>query len=120
MSLNRRNAKVVFSRLASQALGLTTQQSLIFAKDEDTKNDWYLSILSSSETAAGLAIRNHKGSGYHEGNTPHCITCRALVTELLDSLKAKKGASLLLAQTPKEIDGKKWYQIMTAKPLRIN
>lgn len=44
----------------------------------------------------------------------------AWIAKEYDSLKAKSGATLLIAQKPEIINGEEWYQLITAKPLRLN
>lgn len=118
LSVNRRNAKISFSRQATEELGLTTEYAATFAKDGDSKNDWYVSFRKDDPT--GLHIRAHNGSGNAKGYSTLGITCRSLSAAILDSLKAKSGATLLIAQKPVLINGVNWFQVITAKPLRIN
>lgn len=118
ISINRRNAKISFTRQATEELALTTENSIAFAKDSDSKGDWYISL--TTETQEALPLRAHNGSGNAKGYSTLGITSRGLSSILLDELKAKSGATILIAQKPTVIDGQEWYQLIMAKPLRIN
>lgn len=118
VSVTRRNAKISFSRQATEELGLSTEYAATFAKDSDSKNDWYVTFRKADPS--GLPIRAHHGSGNAAGYSTLGITCRSLSSAILDSLKAKSGATLLIAQKPEIINGEEWYQLITAKPLRLN
>lgn len=118
VSVNRRSAKISFSRQATVELGLTTDYAATFAKDTDSKNDWYVSFRKDDPT--GIQIRAHNGSGGAKGYNTLGVTCRSLSTAILDSLKAKSGVTLLIAQKPVMIGGVNWFQILTSKPIRIN
>lgn len=118
VSINRRNARVTFSQQASEELTLTTDHFITFAKDSDSKCDWYISIKKDDPT--GLPVRCHHGGGNAKGYSSLGITCRSLTSAILDGLKAKSGATVLIAQKPTVIDGQEWYQLIMAKPIRIN
>lgn len=118
VSINRRNARVTFSQQASEELNLTTDHAITFAKDSDSKCDWYISIKKDDPT--GLPVRCHHGGGNAKGYSSLGITCRSLTGAILDGLKAKSGATVLIAQKPTVIDGQEWYQLIMAKPIRIN
>ena len=44
---------------------------------------------------------------------------RSMARAILDSLKAKSGACLLISQNPVIIEGEEWYELITTKPIRI-
>lgn len=118
VSINRRNARVTFTQQAIEELSLTTDYAITFAKDSDSKCDWYITIKKNDPT--GIPIRSHHGSGNAKGYTSLGITCRGLTAAILDNLKAKSGATVLIAQKPTVIDGQEWYQLITSKPIRLN
>lgn len=118
ISVNRRNAKITFSRQATEEMGLTTEYSATFAKDGDSKNDWYVSFRKDDPT--GIQVREQHGGGNAKNYITLGLNCRTLAAAICDSVKAKSGCSFLIAQKPVLIGGVNWFQIITAKPLRIN
>lgn len=118
LSINRRNAKISFTRKATEELNINTEKSVIFARDDESKNDWYICLMPDQTT--GIPVRAHNGAGFAKGYSTMSVTCRSLSATILDALKAKSGATILIDQTPVVIDGQEWYQLMTAKPLRLN
>lgn len=119
LSVNRRNAKISFSRRATDEMNITTESQVAFAKDADSKNDWYMCV-SQTEIQGGITVRKANGHGNCKDYQILGCTCRALSAEILDSVKAQSGASFLIAEKPVEIDGTQWYQIIISKPIRIN
>lgn len=99
-------------------MGVKAQMSLFIARNKDAKQpDWYIRI---DNTDKGLTIKPHKASGNAKGYISLGITSRGISTRMLESLKAERGVSLLVAATPTKIDGQEWYQLICSKPLRIN
>lgn len=117
VSFNRRNARATFTKQAAEELKIGEYQSVLFACDTDSKNNaWYLRLLKSDE---GIAVRSKEGTGYCKGNVSYICTSRAMSRAILDSLKAKSGACLLISQNPVIIEGEEWYELITTKPIRI-
>ncbi len=118
ISINRRNARVTLSAILVDEMKLKPQMSLYLARNTDSKQpDWYIRFDSTDN---GLPIKPHKASGTAKGHVSLGITSRGISTRMLESLKAQRGASLLVAAAPTKIDGQEWYQLICSKPLRIN
>lgn len=117
INVNRKNGRVVISAALRQSLDIKGGDRLMFAKDEESKNDWYLCI---THDEAGYSIYEKPG-GKNGRYATHSLyaTCKMAAAELLDAIKADRAASLLVAAKPTQIDGTDWYQIITTKPLRI-
>ena len=117
ISVNRRNARLTLSAILVEEMGIKPDMSIYIARNKDAKCEWYIRFDNSDK---GLKIRPHKGGGGSKGYVSLGITTRSLTVMMLESLKAQRGASLLVAAKPTNIDGQEWYQLITSKPLRIN
>lgn len=114
VGLNR-HGRFCFSHAAQEVLGFEDGQYVAFAKDEDSRNDWYVTFEADCNT--GSKIRLAKNSRNKKGSL--ITNNKEAANAILDTVKAEKGASLLIARVPTPINGKNWYKILTAKPMRI-
>ena len=55
------NGSISFSSAAVLDLNITLDHKVIFAKDEDTKNQWYLAISKDFENGIKLRIKKNGG-----------------------------------------------------------
>ena len=117
IGINRRNARVTLSAILVKEMDIKPAMSLFLARNTEAKCEWYIRFDNSSD---GLCIRSRKGGGYTKGVASLGITSRSITTKLLESCKAERGISLLVAKTATKINGQEWYQLITSKPLRIN
>ena len=118
LNINRKNKAISFSQVAIKELGLSTGSRLSVAHDCDSRNDWYIRV--DQGNTEGMQLRTKRNSGYCKEISTLYVCSSVISSRLLDSLNAKKGASLLIAAKPVVIDGTQWYQLITSKPLRIN
>ncbi len=118
LNINRKNKAISFSQVAIRDLGLSTGSRVSVARDCESRNDWYIRV--DKGNTDGMQIRAKKNSGYCKKLTTLYVGSSFISSRLLDSLGAKKGASLLIAAKTVDIDGVQWYQLITSKPLRIN
>ena len=116
---NLTNGAVTFSSLLRKELGLETGDTVFFAQDEDSKEDWYL---CKTKAENGIVLRAKKNGGWAKKSGKDGITLyfcnRLIVSQLLATIKAKHSASFLVATKPVSADGHEWYKLVTAKPLR--
>ncbi len=117
ISVNRRNARVTLSAMLVNEMGIEADMSLYIARNTEAKCEWYIRFDKGDN---GLKIRAHKGGGYCKGKASLGVTSRGITAMMLDSCKAERGLSLLVAKTPTMINGQEWYQLITAKPIRVN
>ena len=104
-----RSGKLSPSKSLASALGIKNNSTMLVAKDTDSKNDWYIAI--GDENAEGFKMRLQK-NGFVVGHG-----CREANGKILDSIKVKISASFIVAVgKPQEIDGTKWYRIITSNP----
>lgn len=60
--INRKTGNISFSNTLKKGKGITVEQTVYFAKDEDSKTgDWYICFNAGEN---GLALREKKNSGY--------------------------------------------------------
>lgn len=110
-------ARVTLSAILVQEMDIKPDMSLFLARNTEAKCEWYIRFDNSND---GLCVRSHKGGGYAKGVVSLGITSRGITTKLLESCKAERGLSLLVAKTPTKINSQEWYQLITSKPLRVN
>ncbi len=117
ISITRVPGSFAFSQAAQKELKFKDGQGLFLAQDEESKNDWYISL---ADTDNGFTIRKRRNSGYAKRCVPTLYFCnRYMANRLLDTVKASKAATLLISTKPTIIDGKEWYKIIVSKPIRI-
>ncbi len=99
---------------AVELFGLKPGVCIVVAKDEDSRNDWYLTFGENLEIGTKLRLL-HRGRRINSMRTQN----KEAVNDILNSVKAEQSATFLISKSPKLIDGKTWYKILTAKPIRI-
>lgn len=107
--VNRKTGVISFSGELVKCLDLKAGDRIIVAADQEDKKGWYISK-TDSETGfivtgkdKTLLIRNSFVAGL-----------------LLSSMKIEKSASFLVAKEPVEIEGEKYYQLITTKPINVD
>ena len=116
INVNRRNGGFVLSAALCSQLGVKKGDHVMFAKDEESKDGWYMCV-TASELGYGIYEKSTCKGRYITRS--RYATCKLFAASILDAIKAKRAASLLVAAKPVEVDGVEWYQIITSKPLRI-
>ena len=116
VNVNRKNGGFVFSLALSESIGMKKGEYVMFAKDEDSKSDWYMCVTQSD---LGYAIFQKSGGKAEIRTRSLYATSKFAAQGILDDVKAKRAASFLVAMKPVEMDGLKWYRIITDRPLRI-
>lgn len=111
VNTNRKGGYFTFNTRCVQDLGLTSKTSILIAKDEESRNDWYVAFGTGLPGSMKLRAQGKPTSGYR-------AQYRDAAIEILDSVKAEKSATFLLAAKPTEQEGIEWYRIMTATPIR--
>lgn len=111
VSANRKSGCFNFNSRCLRDLGLTNETRILIAKDDESRNDWYVAFGKELPEGIRLKAQGKPISGYR-------AQYKAAVVEILDSVKAEKSATFLLAAKPIEQDGIDWYRIMTATPVR--
>ena len=116
--INRKNGGIMFSQTLKKEQAITVENTVCFAKDEDSKaGDWYVCFNGGED---GLALREKKNSGYAKDCEHTIYFCNKFIAnKLLDTTKAEQSASLLVSEKPVQFDGKDWYKIVLSKPLRL-
>lgn len=110
VNANRKGGHFSFNYKCVRELGLTCETRILIAKDEESRNDWYVAF---GKELDGMKLQKQgKPTGGYKAR--HKIAA----IEILDSVKAEKSATFLLAAKPIEQDGIEWYRIMTATPIR--
>lgn len=111
VTVNRKGGYFSFNGKCMRDLGLSNETKILVAKDEDSRNDWYIAFGKELPESMKLRAQGKPTYGYR-------AQYKLAVREILDSVKAEKSATFLLAAKPIEIDGIKWYRIMTSTPIR--
>ena len=111
---NRRGGYFSFNITATEVFGLEPGCRIVVANDEDSRNDWYLAFGNNLENGTKLRLL-HCRRKIDSMRTQN----KEAVNGILNSVKAEQSATFLISKSPKLIDGKTWYKILTAKPIRI-
>lgn len=110
ISFYKRDRTFSISSLAVLDLGVTLDHKVLIAKDEDSKNQWYISF--SKEHNNGFKLRQKKSGGVCKDRMTIICSCRDVVDCILKDFKAEKSATFLLGEKPKQIDGLSWFHII--------
>lgn len=114
VTVRRKTHSVSFSALLSRELGVQENDTAYIAMDEESKNDWYFAIGNFAD-GYHLSIRKPK---VETQSSLRYFCCGDVAVKFLEANKAKDICACLVAEQPQEIDGVKWYKIITSKPLR--
>lgn len=117
ISVYMSNGSITFSSLAAKDLGITENSKVLFAKDTDTRKDWYFAVSQSFEN--GIKVRTKKNGGIYKDVLSLSCSCRVVVESILSDHKATKNAIFLISAKGKSVDGVTWYQVLN-KPLKID
>ena len=113
INVNRKGGYFSLNIKAIEVFDLKTSYRIVVAKDEDSRNDWYLTFGNNLENGTKLRLTYRKRSNNMRTQNKEAVNA------ILNSVKAEQSATFLISKSPKLIDGKTWYKILTAKPIRI-
>ena len=113
INANRKGGYFSFNIKAIELFGLEPGCRIVIANDEDSRNDWYLAFGNNLENGTKLRLTYSKRSNNMRTQNKEAVNA------ILNSVKAEQSATFLISKSPKLIDGKTWYKILTAKPIRI-
>lgn len=114
INANRKGGYFSLNVKAVELFGLKPGVCIVVAKDEDSRNDWYLTFGENLEIGTKLRLL-HRRRRINSMRTQN----KEAVNDILNSVKAEQSATFLISKSPKLIDGQTWYKILTAKPIRI-
>lgn len=107
--VNRKTGVITFSGEMVKCLELKTGDRIIVANDQEDKKGWYICKTNSE---AGFVVT---------GKDKALLIRNSFVAGLLlSSVKIEKSASFLVAKEPVEIEGEKYYQLITTKPINVD
>lgn len=107
--VNRKAGVITFSGEMVKCLDLKAGDRVIVAADQEDKKGWYI---SKTENEAGFIVT---------GKDKTLLFHNSFVAGLLlSSMKIEKSASFLVAKEPVEIEGEKYYQLITTKPINVD
>lgn len=107
--VNRKTGVISFSGELVKCLDLKAGDRIIVAADQEDKKGWYI---SKTENEAGFIVT---------GKDKTLLIRNSFVAGLLlSSMKIEKSASFLVAKEPVEIEGEKYYQLITTKPINVD
>lgn len=113
INANRKGGYFSLNIKAIELFGLEPGCRIVVANDEDSRNDWYLAFGNNLENGTKLRLTYRKRSNNMRTQNKEAVNA------ILNSVKAEQSATFLISKSPKLIDGKTWYRILTAKPIRI-
>lgn len=117
ISMSAKTGQLYIAKQLQKDLNLEANTPLIIAKDGDSKCDWFVAFNVENDNAYRLMVKNN-GSKEQRQQSLY-TTARQVVQGILKDLKGKQSASLLVSNSPVEINGVSWYRLITAKPIRM-
>lgn len=112
-----RYGRFTFSQAAVTLFALKDGMRISFAKDNDSRNDWYVAFDTDKGSVLRFTVRKRAD---RENPTRATITTnRRAANAILDSISVEKGATFLISQKPVIVFGIKWHRLITAKPIVI-
>lgn len=115
ITVRRKQHSVSFSAILSREIEVKEGDTAYLAMDEESKNDWYFAI---GQFPDGYRLCLRKPKVETQSSLRH-FCCGNVATKFLEANKAKDICACLVSEQPQEIDGVKWYKIITSKPLRV-
>lgn len=107
--VNRKTGVITFSGEMVKCLKLKAGDLIIVANDQEDKKGWYI---CKTESEGGFIVT---------GKDKTLLIRNSYVAGLLlGSIKIERSASFLVAKEPVEIDGEKYYQLITTKPINVD
>ena len=107
--VNRKTGVISFSGEMVKCLELKAGDRVQLANDEENKKNWFI---CKTDSEAGFPIT---------GKDKTLLIRNSFVAGLLlSSVKIEKSASFLIANDAEEIDGVKYYQLITTKPINVD
>lgn len=95
-------------------LNLTKGTEALVACNEES-GIWYITFGTQIDGFKLRRLMNLKG---HEDRL--CFCYKKPAHRLLELVKAQIAATFVISKTPTDIDGAKWYRIMTKNPVRVS
>lgn len=115
ITFNRRTHSANFSSAFSRELaGLDNKRNVYLALDEDTKKDWYVTFGDMSD---GFRLSMKKRKTPTQSDL-YYFCCGEVCIKFLTANGAKTTCSCLISEKAVEVNGVKWYKIVTSKPIR--
>ena len=107
--VNRGTGVFTFSGELVKCMELKTGDRVIVANDQEDKKGWY------------ICKTNNEGGFVVTGKDKALLIRNSFVAGLLlGSIKVEKSASFLVAKEPVVIEGEKYYQLITTKPINVD
>lgn len=107
--VNRGTGVFTFSGELAKCMELKTGDRVIVANDQEDKKGWY------------ICKTNSEGGFVVTGKDKALLIRNSLVAGLLlGSIKVEKSAGFLVAKEPVVIEGEKYYQLITTKPINVD
>jgi hypothetical protein len=114
LRVNSKAGLFSFSKEASKLLELDEKTKVTFHQDEESPTDWYVKVTTEKN---GFLLRKK------DNVAEHAFNCTAIAKSILDSIKPTKTATphvacgFKISKEPIDIEGEKYWLIITAAPL---
>lgn len=115
MSANRKGGYFSINVRLMEDLGMKGTERVLIAKDDESRNDWYITIGEDLDNGSKVRPMGH------DKERPFSMRFqnKAAVEDILDSVKADASASFIVATKATRMpDGRTWYRILTSIPKR--
>lgn len=115
LSANRKGGYFSINVRLMEDLGMKGTERVLIAKDDESRNDWYITIGEDLDNGSKVRPMGH------DKERPFSMRFqnKAAVEDILDSVKADASASFIVATKATRMpDGSTWYRVLTAIPKR--
>ena len=104
----REGGPISFNKTISESIGLKDGDKIVFLQDEIRPMDWYI---SKTENDDGFVLR-----GKIKTSSSLITNSATVARAILKSVGSIKKATFRMSEKPTEVDGKKYFAILTKVP----
>lgn len=117
IALHRASGRFTLSVKAVEEMGIKSGDTIALAKDEDSREDWYITFETEGLENNRVTVRPTGNKSRKQSNTAE-FRNKAAAREILDALGIPTAATFIIATRGIEQDGRTWFRIITTKPTR--
>lgn len=110
-----RAGQIIISVIFAKEQKIREGMTVFIAKDTETRNGgWFIRFEQGGD---GMTIHRQKAN---RGEAPWRFACKAVALQLIEETGATRGCTLLVGRKAVNIEGRKWFPILTSCPLRVD
>lgn len=117
LAVHRPSGRFTLSVKAVEELGIKSGDTIALAKDEESRDDWYLTFETDGLESNSINVRTSEGKNRKQSRIAE-FRNKAAAREILDALGIPNAATFIIATRGIQQDGRTWLRIITTKPTR--